>query len=174
MIPALLRDSACLSLSKSGSLATHASELRAVAPSQSTSEVVAFYSFLRDRAQRWESEWRSEFAAIFALSDDELPPVDDAERWASILHALVLQGDARAVRLFLEGIGVPRWDFSPVESEPGLDVYPIDTPDDSGELPVAKARRLGFVDIADYLERIREGVAARYRDRWRVAHAEKG
>jgi hypothetical protein len=173
MIPDALRESACHWLSKSGGLATHESELRALASSQSKSEVVAFYSFLRDRSRRWESEWRSEFAAIFSISDESLPPIDDAERWSSILHALVLQGDAGGVRSFLEGIGVRRWDFTPVESEPELDVYPIDTPDDSGELPAAKARRLGFVDVADYLESVREALATRYGERWRMAYAKK-
>jgi hypothetical protein len=174
MIPTELRNAVCRSLSKSGSLAAQESQLRALAPGQSKAEVSQFYSFLRDNAQRWEREWRSEFAAIFSADDGDLPSVDDADRWSSILHALIAQGDLPGLRVFLEGIGVAQWDLTPEFSDPTPAIYPIDDPDQHGESPIAKARRLGQVDIAAYLESTRETVVTRYRQKWKDAHAKKG
>ena len=174
MIPNALRDSVCRWLSKSGTLAAHAAQLRALACDASSDEIVAFYSFLRDSSQRWESEWRSQFTTIFSISDDALPPIDDAERWPLILHTLIEQGDAQGVRVFLEGIGVPRWDFAPVEAEIELDIYPIDARDDSGVLPSEKARQLGFLEIANHIDSLKESVASRYRERHRIAYGNRG
>jgi hypothetical protein len=173
MISPEIRTGTCIWLSKSGELATHAEELRAAASRMSKAEISDFYCFLRDHSQRWESEWRKEFCSIFAVLDEELPNVDDADRWSAILHALVAQGDVQRVRSFVEGIGLPSWRLQPEPSQPEVAIYPLDDEDAAGELPSAKARRLGHVEVAAYLESTKEVIASRYRSAWNAAYAKK-
>jgi hypothetical protein len=171
MIPEATRSSACRCLCKSGELSAHTKELRVIAASLSKAEVVEFYCFLRDHSQRWESEWRKEFLSIFAISEEELPGVDDSDRWSSILHSLVAQGQVKPVRAFIEGIGLLAWRFQPEPDQPEIAVYPLDDQDAAGETPAAKARRLGHIEVATFLESTREAIASPYRTAWNAVYA---
>lgn len=173
MIPEATRTSACLWLSKSGGLSAHANELRTLAARLSKPEVVEFYCFLRDHSLRWESEWRKEFSSIFTISEEELPGIDDADRWSSILHSLVAQGDLSRIRMFIEGIGLPSWRLQPEPDQPEIAIYPLDDEDAAGELPAAKARRLGHTEVATYLESTKEAIASQYRLAWIAAYEKK-
>lgn len=174
MLSTDIRVDACRWLSKSGTLATHESVLRNYALIASKTEIAELYCYLRDHSQRWESEWRPEFLSIFGVGDADIPPVDDSERWAAILHGLVFEGDITKVRQFVEHIGIPRWDFPPEADATGIEVYPIDAEDDAGELPIAKARRLGHVEVAGYLDEVKRTIEERYRTKWNSAYGRKG
>jgi hypothetical protein len=174
MIPGDLRVGASRALSKSGSLAAFRPQLIAIAHAQTKEEVAEFYGFLRDSSQRWESEWRPEFLAIFPVSEADIPKIDDADRWSTILHVLVAEGDLTKVRRFIADIGVPDWDFSPEEASPEIDIYPIDDADETGEIPVAKARRLGHIDVARYLEDLKRKLTDRYREKWQSTYEKRG
>jgi len=59
------------------------------------------------------------------------------------------RGDLTKVRRFNRGhrsflIGI----FLLKELPPRSDIYPIDDADEAGEVPVAKARRLGHIEVA--------------------------
>ena len=166
MISPDVQSGALIALSKSGTLAASRDALQTTASSLSQSEILRFYFFLREQSGRWETEWRSEFAEIFGLSDRDLPQVDEASQWSACLHRMIEDGDFSGTRAFIERIGVPNWSFTPEGSDAEIDVYPIDDPDGLGEHPIAKAERRGFVEIASYLTEVRRAVRFRYRTEW--------
>jgi hypothetical protein len=172
MISIELRAAACRALSKSGSLAAFHPALGAIADAQTNPEVIEFYCFLRDNSRRWETEWRPEFVALFHVEDGNLPKIDEAAYWGATLHALAAEGDIAKVRRFIQQIGANNWDIPPDEGSPWIDVYPVDA-DIDGETPSAKARRLGHVAVADYLENLRQTIHARYRERWILAYGKR-
>ncbi len=139
----------CRFLSKSGSFSGFTRELRSFLQKADEAEIVALYEFFRDESERFESEWRGEFDALLVPRKINLPEIDDSDEWASKLHACVDSGDLAATNVFLKHIGIESWDIDD-DWEDG-DLYPIEAQDENGELPIAKAERLGFKSIEQRL-----------------------
>lgn len=159
---------ACRWLSKSGTFSPSEAYLRQLSTSLSPSEVLELHAFFRDESQRYESEWREEFLALFPQSEGLLPEIDESEFWQKQLFQLIRSGDLSAVQEFIHRIGTAQQQFDPQETysecasmgfryglpDVPCDFYPVEGGDETGITAIGLATELGHADIAAFLDGI--------------------
>jgi hypothetical protein len=169
-----------MDLSRSGQI-YRTEELRKIASQCTPEQAVEIYCFLRDNGERFESEWRDAFTAIFPSSEPLLPPVADSDEWQNTLFDLIAKGDLSKVRDFLRSIGTLDTEFDPQDAIESaryhsfgpeakyvpFDIYPIQGENEHGVTAPDHARQQGQQAIADYLE----GVIAELTVRWKAAYS---
>tara|TARA_B100001971_G_scaffold202254_1_gene215829 strand:- start:1026 stop:1661 length:636 start_codon:yes stop_codon:yes gene_type:complete len=185
--PELLGD-VTLWLSKSGEL-YHENELKALSNTITADQAVELYAYLRDNGERWESEWRESFIALFPKSESKLPEIAEADRWQTEIFEVIDAGDLEGVKDFILETGIlENTKFDPadtfkegqsmgftdkVEYIP-FDFFPIQVENEDGDYPVSYAREKGKAEIADYLQSVIDELSQRYRDAFEAGRKSKG
>ena len=185
--PELLGD-VTLSLSKSGELYRE-DELKELAKTITADQAVVLYAYLRDNGERWESEWRASFVALFPQSESGLPEIAEADLWQTVIFEVIDAGDLQGVKDFVHETGIlenTRFDPAATYQE-GLemgftdkveyipfDLFPIQVENEDGDHPVSYARKVGKTEIADYLESVIDDLSQRYRDAFEAGRKSKG
>jgi hypothetical protein len=166
----------CRELSKSGTLEGCRDYLRNLSPTTSPQDALALSIFFRDHAERYETEWREGFIALFPQSEPLLPSIDDAEYWQDELFGLIRSGNQDGIVSFLQRIGLMNQAFDPkrtylecakmghrdrLVSVP-FDFYPIEGGDGEGIFAVTLAQSLGQTGIAKHLQDLIAELHAKY------------
>jgi hypothetical protein len=166
-------------LSKSGEIySTEELKKLALTPEQ----VVELYCFFRDNSQRWESEWRDQFIAIFPDSEPYLPQVAGADAWQTKIFEVIDSGQLEAMKEFLTSVGTLSMTFEPASAyEEGrtlgfgakadyvpFAVYPVQVENEDGVSTVEYARNTGHEEIAGYLEAVISDLEAK----WKMAYGQ--
>lgn len=185
--PELLGD-VTLWLSKSGELYRE-DELKALSKTINADQAVELYAYLRDNGERWESEWRESFIALFPQSEAKLPEIAEADRWQTEIFQVIDAGDLQGVKDFIQETGIlENTNFDPSKTyEEGrsmgftekveyipFDFFPVQVENEDGEYPVSYAREKGKTEIAEYLQSVIDELSQRYRDAFEAGRKSKG
>jgi hypothetical protein len=185
--PDLLGD-VTLWLSKSGELYRE-DELKELAKTITADQAVELYGYLRDNGERWESEWRKSFTALFPQSEEKLPEIAEADRCQSEIFEVIDAGDLQEVKKFIEETGIlenTKFDpdatyqegrsmgFTDTVDHIPFDFFPVEVENEDGEYPVSYAREKGKTEIADYLQSVIDELSQRYRDAFDAGRKSKG
>ncbi len=185
--PELLGD-VTLWLSKSGELYRE-DELKALSNTITADQAVELYAYLRDNGERWESEWRESFIALFPQSESKLPEIAEADRWQTKIFQVIDAGDLQGVKDFIQETGImENTKFDPAKTyEEGqsmgftdkveyipFDFFPVEVENEDGDYPVSYASEKGKTEIADYLQSVIDELAQRYRDAFEAGRESKG
>lgn len=184
--PELLGD-ITLWLSKSGELYRE-EELKALAKMVTTDQAVELYIYLRDNGERWESEWRDSFIALFPQSESKLPAIAAADRWQAEIFRIIDAGELQDMKNLIQETGIlENTTFDPVETyQEGRDLgftdtveyipfdfFPVQIENEKGKRPVSYAREKGKAEIADYLQSVIDELSQRYRDAFEAGRRSK-
>jgi len=185
--PELLGD-VTLWLSKSGELYRE-DELKELSKTITADQAVEVYAYLRDNGERWESEWRESFIALFPQSEQKLPEVAEADRWQTEIFEVIDAGDIQGVKDFIQETGVlENTKFDPAETyQEGrsmgftekveyipFNFFPVLVENEDGVYPVTYACEKGKTEIADYLQSVIDELSQRYRDAFEAGRKSKG
>ncbi|QQL44050.1 hypothetical protein [Sulfuriroseicoccus oceanibius] len=185
--PELLGD-VTLWLSKSGELYRE-DELTALSKTITADQAVELYGYLRDNGERWESEWRASFIALFPQSEGKLPEIAEADRWQTEIFQVIDAGNLQGVKDFIQETGIlENTKFDPAETyqeEQSMgftdkveyipfDFFPVQVENEEGEYPVSYAREKGKTEIADYLQSVIDELSQRYRDAFDAGRKSNG